>query len=966
MHNINLRDSYIISLQDGKIVDVSTNDQHIIPDFGYQGMTELTVRGYSESSQEKTVDSSTVGQEVTPDQGYTSLKKVTVNPYELDSSVVVITNNGRVNVTSEKDGLSSVDINVSVSPILQYKEVDSSTNEQSVVADSQYQGLSQVKINPYELDSKNVDSSTNIQVIVSDKDGLSQVTVNPYVLDSSSATIEKNGTYQFTSENDGLSSVTVDVSIDSRVPQSKTVDSSTNSQEVIPDEGYNALDKVIVNPYELDSKTVDSSTNTQTVVSDKDGLSSVTVNPYVLDSKTVDPSTNDQIITSDEDGLSSVTVNKVTSGIDPNIAQGNIKKDVTILGITGTLEGGDLQEVTVDSSTNSQVIKPGQDYFGLSQVTVNPYELDSKIVDSSTNEQTVVSDKDGLSSVTVNPYVLDSKTVDPSTNQQVITPEHDGLSQVTINAVNSSIDPNIQPENIVNGVNILGVEGTADSIVYPEEIKRFEYFQTNGDLFFDTGIIPDTSLGVIFKGNQFKGVSGKSDVCHGTGYYDSTTSSFGIQKNGPDDHMAVYGSSNYNNWYKVRTSDVHIYKYEFSVNGNMYGEIVDLNQVMWNQHKTVNPVTTPFGILGHYYDADNTQYRCAVSGTKVCYFEFYREGVTIAKFWPSIDSSNNYCLYDEISENRIYPKDPSVTFSVGPEILPLYKGGNLQGKVVDSSTVSQLVRPDSPYVALMAVEVNPYRIILQDKTVTPSDSQQSITKDSGYDGLGTVTVNAITSSIDPDIVPIHILRGINILGVEGELYHVGSTPIPVYQYMQTDGSCFFDTLVTVKPTTKIVTSWFIKATASECLFGTHAYANNGGDSVEMRFYWTGYRTYLTTKDTISGPFKVNDQTVEVGNNYILIGGERSSGTAFTETSTATIGIFGGYTNAEMTTKVYAPAGNRVHNFKIYEGDTLIKSLYPVKDTNDVYCLYDVVNNQFYYNLGEGTVSVGSAIDTLYV
>ena len=163
-------------------------------------MTELTVRGYSESAQEKTVDSSTVGQEVTPDQGYTSLKKVTVNPYELDSSVVVITNNGRVNVTSEKDGLSSVDINVSVSPILQYKEVESSTNEQSVSADSQYQGLSQVKINPYELDSKTVDSSTNTQVIVSDKDGLSQVTVNPYVLDSSSATIEKNGTYQFTSE----------------------------------------------------------------------------------------------------------------------------------------------------------------------------------------------------------------------------------------------------------------------------------------------------------------------------------------------------------------------------------------------------------------------------------------------------------------------------------------------------------------------------------------------------------------------------------------------------------------------------------------------------------------------------------------------------------------------------------------------------------------------------------------------
>ena len=59
-------------------------------------------------------------------------------------------------------------------------------------------------------------------------------------------------------------------------------------------------------------------------------------------SKTVNPSTSQQVVNPDSNynGLSSVTVNAVTSAIDNNIQAGNIKKDVSILGVTGTLESG--------------------------------------------------------------------------------------------------------------------------------------------------------------------------------------------------------------------------------------------------------------------------------------------------------------------------------------------------------------------------------------------------------------------------------------------------------------------------------------------------------------------------------------------------------------------------------------------------------------------------------------------------
>lgn len=68
------------------------------------------------------------------------------------------------------------------------------------------------------------------------------------------------------------------------------------------------------------------------------------VNPApapVIDELNVTPSTSAQIITAPEgtDGYSPVNVTAVTSSIDANIVAGNIKKDVNILGVTGSYEG---------------------------------------------------------------------------------------------------------------------------------------------------------------------------------------------------------------------------------------------------------------------------------------------------------------------------------------------------------------------------------------------------------------------------------------------------------------------------------------------------------------------------------------------------------------------------------------------------------------------------------------------------
>ena len=196
---------------------------------------------------------------------------------------------------------------------------------------------------------------------------------------------------------------------------------------------------------------------------------------------------------------------------------------------------------------------------------------------------------------------------------------------------------------------------------------------------------------------------------------------------------------------------------------------------------------------------------------------------------------------------------------------------------------------------------------------------------------------------------------------------LGKDPAPPYdaqvEYIESSGTQWIDTGFTPNQNTSAKLRFMNKVVTGSAIIGYEV----GNDSQDWRFFNHNTAIYMDVWSgrTNSGAGRCNTNTwyeFEVGNLYV-----KNLSTGTTETSGTAISSFTGTSTIKLnlTKSGDTPSQNKFAWVKIYDGETLVRDLIPVRVGTE-YCMYDQANPRggdngdgLYHNKGSGAFTGGS-------
>lgn len=175
------------------------------------------------------------------------------------------------------------------------------------------------------------------------------------------------------------------------------------------------------------------------------------------------------------------------------------------------------------------------------------------------------------------------------------------------------------------------------------------------------------------------------------------------------------------------------------------------------------------------------------------------------------------------------------------------------------------------------------------------------------------------------------------------------------EYIESTGTQYIDTGLPTRNNMKIDIQYYINnfEVARNYVFGVY------GENSRYRMQWShsntsfaGYGNLYNSNIIINNSNKLNRLVVDKGKFYLndsIVYDASNASQVYSKDNNKSIYLFALNQNGAVGTF----SSIRIYYMKIYEGNTLLRDYVPMLDKNSLPCLYDKVEDKFYYNEGSG-------------